>query len=94
MSSVAKSEMVPSRGRTFARRVLAVLLLTLSSVFFLLAGWTNVASSLAGSPGATADAILAVVTSTNVRHAVAVKLVDQIGKASSGAAPRPTGGRR
>ena len=88
MSSVAKSEIAPSRGRTFARRVLAVLLLTLSSVLFLLAGWTNVASSLAGSPKATADAILAVVTSTNVRHAVAVKLVDQIRKDSSGATGR------
>ena len=88
MSSVAKPESPHAKGRAVARRLLAVLLLTFSSLLFLLAGWTNVASSIAGSPTATADAILAVVTSTNVRHAVAVKLVDQLRKDSRGATSR------
>lgn len=88
MSRVAGPESPHGKGRGIARRLLAVLLLALSSLLFLLAGWTNVASSLAGSPTATADAILAVVTSTNVRHAVAVKLVDQLRKDSIGATSR------
>jgi len=66
------------KSRTFGRRLLAVLLLALSSVVFLTAGWLNVASSVAGSPNATANTFLAVVTSTNIRHAVASRLVDQL----------------
>ncbi|HEV3187792.1 MAG TPA: hypothetical protein VGZ04_07065 [Acidimicrobiales bacterium] len=71
-----------SKSRNFGRRFLAVLLLGLSSFVFLAAGWLNVASSLAGSPSATANTFFAVVTSTNIRHAVASKLVDQLQKDS------------
>jgi hypothetical protein len=52
-------------------------------VVFLAAGWLNVASSVAGSPSATANTFLAVVTSTNIRHAVASRLVDQLQKDSN-----------
>ena len=54
---------------------------------FLGAGWLNVASSLAGSPSATANTFLALVTSTNIRHAVATKLVEQLQKDSSSSPP-------
>jgi hypothetical protein len=49
-------------------------------VVFLGAGWLNVANSLAGSPTATANTFLAVVTSTNIRQAVATRLVEQLQK--------------
>jgi len=88
VSDVAGLEPVRSPSRAVARRILAVVLLTFSSALFVLAGVTNVASSLVGSPRSTADEILAVATSTNVRHAVAVKLVDQIRQDVSGVTRR------
>lgn len=83
MSEPESSSKVISKSRTFGRRFLAVVLLGLSSVVFLGAGWLNVANSLAGSPTATANTFLAVVTSTNIRQAVATRLVDQLQKDSN-----------
>jgi len=69
-----------SKGRRVTRRIVAIVLLGVSSGLFLAAGWLHVASAIAGSPTTSAETLLAIATSQNVRHAVATKVVDQLEK--------------
>ncbi len=71
--------------RSFFRRLTAVLLLGLCALLFLLAGVFNTAAAIGGSGKTVATNVLNVVTSPNVRAAVATKLVTQLQKDADGA---------
>ncbi len=77
-----------SRGGTVARRIFATLLLGIASLLLLSAGAMQAMNAIAGNPGTAIDTVLAVAQSPTGSHALASKLVDQLGK-DAGDAERP-----
>ena len=65
-----------------------MLLLGVASSVLVSAGMLDALASLADSPESTADTVLAVVTSPQVRHATASALVDQLAKDEGGTTQR------
>ena len=78
----------PSKGAAVVRRIFAVLFLGFASVLLIGAGTMQALNALASSPGTAIDTVLAVAQSPKGSHALATKLVDQLGK-DAGDAERP-----
>jgi hypothetical protein len=70
------TESTPTHER--GRRFIAVVLLAVSSLALVGAGFLATLRPLAGSPTALADTFVAVATTQSARHAVATKLVDTL----------------
>ncbi|MEI6701001.1 MAG: hypothetical protein WCL38_04515 [Actinomycetota bacterium] len=70
------------------RRIFATLFLGFASLLLLSAGTMQALNALAGNPGTAIDTVLAVAQSPKGAHALASKLVDQLGK-DAGDAERP-----
>jgi hypothetical protein len=64
--------------RTLARRTVGVIILVVCCIVFFFAGVLSTASAVTGSGRSVADNVLAIVTSPDVRAAVATKLINQL----------------